>query len=209
MITLKRAVENVRPISHHFSLPFAPSEYGTLTLPLSPPVALPLPFDVGLRTEVGQLEGPLAIPGPGAPRLRAGVVHGEVLADFWRSSQHGRWLMAGVGSRYDVVLGRDPAGALAPDHLVTPMTALALAVHDEQCDVLLAGGLRAEGAYRWSSVRGWEQTLRAEAEGEATLLAINDRPVSLHAEGVVEGAGRRRAPELRFFVGVRLSGPLR
>src|ERR1043165_4092033 len=36
------------------------SREGTLTLPLSPPVALSLPFDVGLRTEVGQLSGPLA-----------------------------------------------------------------------------------------------------------------------------------------------------
>jgi hypothetical protein len=185
------------------------SREGTLTLPLSPPVALPLPFDVGLRTELGQLEGPLAIPGPGAPRLRAGVVHGEVLADFWRSPQHGRWLAAGVGARYDVGLGRDAAGALAPDHLVTPMTALSLAVHGEQQDGLLAGGLRAEGAYRWSIVRGWEQTFRAEAEGEATLLAINDRPVSLYAAGVVERAGGLPAPEVRFFVGVRVSEPLR
>ena len=168
------------------------SREGTLTLPLSPPVAFSLPFDVGLRTEVGQLAGPLGIPAAGEPRLRAGVVHGEALADFWRSPQQGRWLVAGLGARYDVGLGRDPGGALAPDHLVAPMTALSVAVHGEQRDGLLAGGLRAEGAYRWSSVRGWEPSWRAEAEGEATPLAINDRPVSLYALGVVEGAGGLR-----------------
>src|SRR5262249_49664702 len=154
------------------------SREGTLTLPFATPVALSLPFDVGLRTEVGQVAGPLGIPGAGEARLRAGVVHGEVLADFWRSPQPGRWLAAGAGARYDVSLARGATGALAPDHLVTPMTALSFAIHDEQRDGLLAGGLRAEGAYRWSSLRGWEPSWRAEADGEATPLAINDRPLS-------------------------------
>lgn len=185
------------------------SREGTLTLPLSPPVALPLPFDVGLRTEVGQVAGPPGIPSAGQPRLRVGVVHGEALADFWRSPRPGRWLVAGVGARYDVGLGRDAAGALAPDHLIAPMTALAFAVHGEQRDGLLAGGLRAEAAYRWSSVRGWEPSWRAEAEGEATPLAINDRPLSVYALAVVEGAGGSPRPEARVFVGLRLSQPLR
>jgi len=185
------------------------SRQGTLTLPLSPPVALSLPFDVGLRTEVGQLAGPLEIPNAGAPRLRAGVVHGEALADFWRSPQPGCWLVVGVGGRYDVGLARGAAGALAPDHLVAPLTALAVAVHAEQRDGLLAGGLRTESAYRWSSVRGWEPTWRAEAEGEATLLAINDRPLSLYARASVEGAGDLPGPEARLFVGLRISQPLR
>jgi hypothetical protein len=185
------------------------SRQGTLTIPLSPPVALPLPFDVGLRTEVGRLAGPLGIPAAGEPRLRAGVVHGEALADFWRSPRHGRWLVAGVAARYDVGLGRDTAGALASDHLVAPMTAMAVAVHDERRDGLLAGGLRGEGAYRWSSVRGWEPSWRAEAEVEATPLAINDRPLSVYTRAVVQGAGGLPGPETRVFVGLRLSQPLR
>jgi hypothetical protein len=185
------------------------SREGTLTLPLSPPIALPLPFDIGLRTEVGQLAGPLWIPSAGAPRLRVGVVHGDALADFWRSPQHGRWLAAGVGARYDVNLGRDAAGALAPDHLVAPMTALAVSMHGEQRDGLLAGGLRAEAAYRRSSVRGWEPSWRADADGEATPVAINDRPLSVYAAAFVEGAGALPRPEAQVFVGLRLSEPLR
>jgi hypothetical protein len=185
------------------------SREGTLTLPLSPPIALPLPFDIGLRTEVGQLAGPLWIPSAGAPRLRVGVVHGDALADFWRSPQHGRWLAAGVGARYDVNLGRDAAGALAPDHLVAPMTALAVSMHGEQRDGLLAGGLRAEAAYRRSSVRGWEPSWRADADGEATPVAINDRPLSVYAAAFVEGAGALPRPGAQVFVGLRLSEPLR
>jgi hypothetical protein len=185
------------------------SREGTLTIPLSPPVALALPFDVGLRTEIGQLSGPLGIPTAGDGRLRAGVVRGEVLADFWRSPLPGRWLTAGVGARYDVGLGRDAAGALAPDHLVAPMTALAAAVHGERRDGLLAGGLRADVAYRWSSVRGWEPSWRAEAEAEATPIAINDRPLSIYARAVVDAGGGFPRPEARLFVGLRLSQPLR
>jgi hypothetical protein len=185
------------------------SRQGTLTIPLSPPVAVSLPFDVGLRTELGQLAGPLGIPGPGEPPLLVGLVHGEVLADFWRSPRPGRWLVAGVGARYDVGLAHDAAGALAPDHLVAPMTALAVALHDERADGLLAGGLRAEGAYRWSSARNWEPSFRAEAEVEATPLALNDRPLSVYARAVVDAAGGLPAPETRLFVGLRLSEPLR
>jgi len=185
------------------------SRQGTLTIPLSPPVAVSLPFDVGLRTELGQLSGLLGIPGPGQSLLRAGLVHGEVLADFWRSPRPGRWLTAGVGARYDVGLARDAAGALAPDHLVAPMTALAIALNDERGDGLLAGGLRGEGAYRWSSARNWEPSFRAEAEAEATPLALNDRPLSLYAQAVLDAAGGLPAPEARLFVGLRFSEPLR
>jgi hypothetical protein len=185
------------------------SSEGTLTIPLSPPVAVSLPFDVGLRTELGQLAGPLGIPGPGEPRLLVGLVHGEVLADFWRSPRPGRWLTAGVGARYDVALARDAAGALAPDHLVAPMTALSVALHDERGDGLLAGGLRGEAAYRWSSARNWEPAFRAEAEAEATPLAFNDRPLSVYAQAVVDAAGGLPAPEARLFLGLRFSEPLR
>ena len=185
------------------------SSEGTLTIPLSPPVAVSLPFDVGLRTELGQLVGPPRIPRAGDPRLLASLVHGEVLADFWRSPQPGRSLSAGLGARYDVVLTRAGAGALTVDHLVAPMSALSLALHGQRSDGLLAGGLRGEGAYRWSSVRKWERSFRAEAEGEVIPLALNDRPLSVYARADVQAAGGLPAPEARVFVGVRLSEPLR
>jgi hypothetical protein len=185
------------------------SREGTLTIPLSPPVAVPLPFDVGLRTELATLTGPLRTPRAGERRLQAGLIHGDLLADFWRSPQPGRWLVAGMGARYDVGLARDAAGRLAPDHLVAPMTALVVALHGERSDGLLAGGLRGEGAYRWSSARKWEPSFRAEAEGEAIPLALNDLPLSVYALAVVEAAGGLPQPAARVFVGLRLSEPLR
>jgi hypothetical protein len=184
------------------------SREGTLALPTTPPVAIALPFDIGLGTEVGRLDGPLA-PAPGGAPLRVGVVRGDLLADLARAARPGCWLALALGARYDVGLARDGAGALQQDHQVTPMTALGFTARAVQRDGLLAGGVRAEAAYRWSSVRGWERAFRAEADAEATPLAINDRPVSLFAAARAEGGGGFPEPELRLVVGVRVSEPLR
>jgi hypothetical protein len=125
--------------------------------------------------EVGHLHGALWPEVGGAP-VDAGIFHGEVLADFWRSRQPGRWLTLGVGGRYEVGLRRDAAGALERDHRVSPMSTLALAFHSERADGLAAGGVRAEASHRWSSTRGWERAYRVDADAEVTPLAANDRP---------------------------------
>jgi hypothetical protein len=186
------------------------SREGTLTLPLAPPVAVPLPFDVGLLAEIGRLAGPLRLD-PGGPPLEAGVVHGEVVADFLRSRRPGRWLLLGVGGRYEVGLSRDATGVLLADHRVSPMTALSVALHGESGGGLVSGGLRAEGGRRWSGARGWENAYRVEGEGEVIPLAVNDRPVSLFATAIADsgaGTGGPR-PELRLVAGIRFSEPLR
>ena len=184
------------------------SREGTLTLPLTPPRALSLPFDVGVLVEVGRLHGALS-PEAGGPPLDAGVFHGEVLADFWRSRQPGRWLTLGVGGRYEMGLQRDGAGALAIDHRVSPMTTVAVAVHGERADGLAAGGLRGELSQRWSSARGWERAYRVDADGEWTPIAANDRPVALFALVTGDTAPDLPRPELRVMAGVRFSQPLR
>jgi hypothetical protein len=179
------------------------SRAGTVTLPLSPPVALPLPFDIGLLAEVGRFEG--ALPAPGT----VGIVHGEVVADFWRSARAGCWLLAGVGARYDAGLARDDAGQLTADHRIAPMTALSVAAHAQRGDGLIAGGARVEAARRWSSARGWEEALRVEGELEAIPLAVNDRPLSLFAAASGDAAGGLSGSEWRLVVGARVSAPLR
>jgi hypothetical protein len=184
------------------------SREGTLTLPLTPPIALPLPFDVGVRAEVGRLHGALW-PEAGGPPVRAGVVHGEVLADFWRSRQPGRWLTLGVGGRYEVGLERDAANALLRDHRVSPMSTLALALHGERADGLAGGGLRVEASHRWSSVRGWERAYRIDADLEVTPLAANDRPLALFAIATADTGPDLPRPELRVMAGLRFSQPLR
>jgi len=184
------------------------SREGTLTLPVTPPVALSLPFDVGVRVEVGRVHGALS-PEPGGPPFDAGVFNGEVLADFWRSRQPGRWLTVGVGGRYEVGLRRDDAGALLRDHRVSPMSTLAVALHSERADGLAAGGLRAEASHRWSSARGWERAYRVDADLEVTPLAANDRPLALFAVVTADTAPDLPRPELRALAGIRISQPLR
>jgi len=184
------------------------SREGTLTLPLTPPIALSLPFDVGVAVEVGHLHGALW-PEAGGPPVDAGVFHGEVLADFWRSRQPGRWLTLGVGGRYEIGMQRDPAEALHLDHRVSPMTTVAVALHGERASGLAAGGVRAEASHRWSSVRGWERAYRVDADAEVTPIAANDRPLALFAIATAETAPDLPRPELRVMAGVRFSQPLR
>jgi hypothetical protein len=184
------------------------SREGTLTLPLSPPIALSLPFDIGVAVEVGRVHGALA-PAAAGSSLEAGVFHGEVLADFWRSRQPGRWLTVGVGGRYEIGLRRDDAGALLRDHRVSPLSTLALAFHSERADGLAAGGLRAEAGQRWSSARGWEPATRLDADLEVTPVAANDRPLALFAIATAATGADLPRPELRVMAGIRLSQPLR
>ena len=184
------------------------SREGTLTLPLTPPIALPLPFDIGVLVAVGHLHGALW-PEAGGPPVAAGIVHGEVLADFWRSRESGRWLTLGVGGRYEIGLQRDAAAVLHSDHRVSPMTTVAIALHGERADGLAAGGVRAEASHRWSSLRGWERAYRVDADFEVTPLAANDRPLALFAIVTADTGADLPRPELRVMAGVRFSQPLR
>jgi len=184
------------------------SREGTLTLPMTPPIALSLPFDVGVLAEIGHVHGALW-PEAGGPPVDAGIFHGEVLADFWRSRQPGRWLTLGVGGRYEVGLQRDAAGALERDHRVSPMSTLALAFHSERADGLAAGGLRAEASHRWSSTRGWERAYRVDADGEITPIAANDRPIALFAIASAVSSPDLPRGEVRVMAGLRFSQPLR
>jgi hypothetical protein len=184
------------------------SREGTLTLPLAPPVAFALPFDIGVLAEVGRLSGPLRLQ-PGSAGLDAGIVHGEVVADFLRSEQPGRWLLVGVGGRYNLGLARDAGGAVAADHRVAPMTAVSIALRGERGDGLAAAGVRAEASRRWSSARGWENAFRIDAEAELTPVAINDRPLSLFATAVADSGAEPSRPDLRVLAGLRFAEPLR
>jgi hypothetical protein len=151
----------------------------------------------------------VAFPPPGGPLLEVGAVRGEVLADFLKSPRPGRWITLGLGGRYDLGLGRDPDGALVSDHQVAPMTALAAAARTESEDGLLVAAARIEGLHRWSSVRGWEQALRAEGEIEVVPLAVNDRPLSLVLYTAADAGGGRKGVALSALLGVRIAEPLR
>jgi hypothetical protein len=185
------------------------SREGSLTIPTSPPLRLTLPFDVGVRIELGRLFGTLPLSSPGAA-LEAGVVRGEALADFLRSEHPGRWLAIGAVGYYDVRLERVAGGPLARDHRVMPLTAGCAWAHGETRGGLVAGGLRAEWGRAWSSQRGWGQAMRVEGELEVTPVALNDLPLSVVLSGMVELGNNTPdgAARFRTFAGVRLGAPL-
>jgi hypothetical protein len=188
------------------------SREGTLTLPTAPPVAISLPFDIGLGLELGRVEAPLAsalaLRPPDAGRAVAGIVHAEVLADFWRARLPGRWLTVGLGGRYDIALARDSSADLVLDHQVAPLTAVSVAARAERESGLAWASLRLEGVHRFSSARGWEQAFRADAEAEITPLAVNDRPLALFAQASGAIAPDLPETEVRLLFGVRFVQPL-
>ncbi len=188
------------------------SREGTLTLPTAPPVAISLPFDIGLGLELGRFGGPLAsflgLDGFTAGRAAAGVVQAEMLADFWRARRPGRWLAIGIGGRYDIALAPGPPGARVLDHRVAPLTALSLAARTERDDGLATAAIRIEAAHRFSSVRGWEQAFRADLHAEVIPLAVNDRPLAVFAHAAAAIAPDLVAPEVQVVVGVRFAQPL-
>ena len=185
------------------------SREGSLTIPTTPPLRLALPFDVGVRIELGRLAGSLPLRSPGSA-LEAGVVRGEALADFLRSEHPGRWLAIGAVGYYDVRLERTAGGPLARDHRVMPLTAGCAWARGETSGGLVAGGLRAELGRAWSSRRGWGQAARVEGEVEVTPLALNDLPLSVVLSGTVELGNNTPDGAARFktFAGVRLGAPL-
>jgi hypothetical protein len=186
------------------------SREGYLSIPTTPPLHLALPFDVGVRIELGRLAGNFPLSSPGAA-LEAGVVRGEALADFLRSEHPGRWLAVGAVGSYDVRLERVGAGPLGRDHRVMPLTAGCVWLHGESARGLVGGGLHAEWGRAWSSQRGWGQALRVEGEVEVTPVAVNDLPLSLVLSALMESG--RYTPDgearIRTFAGVRLGAPLR
>jgi hypothetical protein len=185
------------------------SREGSLTIPTTPPLRLTLPFDVGVRVELGRLAGTFPLSSTGAA-LEAGVVRGEALADFLRSEHPGRWLAIGAVGYYDVRLERQAQGPLGRDHRVMPLTAACVWLHGESARGLVVGGLHAEWGRAWSSQRGWGQALRVEGEVEVTPVAVNDLPVSLVLSAMMESGRNTPDGEARFrtFAGLRLGAPL-
>jgi len=185
------------------------SREGSLTIPTSPPLRLTLPFDVGVKVELGRLAGSFPLASTGAA-LEAGVVRGEALADFLRSEHPGRWLAVGAVGYYDVRLERQAQGSLGRDHRVMPLTAGCVWLHGESARGLVTGGVRAELGRAWSSQRGWGQAFRAEGEVEVTPVAVNDLPLSLVLAAMVEAGHHTPDGNARFrtFAGVRLGAPI-
>lgn len=191
------------------------SESPSIVLPLSPPVTLGFPFDVGLDAELGRVTvPPLAVALSGfetkGPWLHLGVVRTSFTLDPWRTGEPGRSLAIGVGVRYDVDIY--PAPTLATPrfvHRVAPLTSGSVRFRYQTSDGLLALDVLGEAAPHWTSEGVWSLLANGTARLDRTLIAINDRPIGAYAEVTYrylpEGLGAPALHDVRGSVGIAAS----
>jgi len=144
---------------------------GHIVLPLGTPKKIFLPFDIGAAAEVGAIRWR---PGEGA---RIGMVEFAALVDVARSRSFRRRFAIGPLARWEIELDRAPLAIT--EHAVVPFSAGLADLYLETANGRTTGGLRVEAGTVWRGTRGWEPEVRAEANIERTVLAINDRPIAL------------------------------
>ncbi len=178
------------------------SESPSIVLPLSPPVTIGFPFDVGLDAELGRVTipvRPVTLPGFPSPQpwIHLGVVRTSFTLDPWRTGQPGRSLALGVGVRYDVDIYPAPTlGRPRFVHRVAPLTSGSVRFRYQTDDGLLSLDVFGEAAPHWTSENTWALLATGTARLDRTLIAINDRPIGAYAEVgyryLPEGAGAPR-----------------
>jgi hypothetical protein len=186
-----------------------------IVLPMSPPVSVPFPFDIGIEIEMGRVFVPAYLPismtnganGEGVPMVRVGVLRASAFLDPWRSGRPGRSLEIGVGARYDV----EPTGSptLAEPrmlHRVAPGTAASLRFRFQTDDGLLTLDGRGDFIPHWTSESTWRFMALGSARIERTLLAINDQPISAYFDGsyrhTPESVHTQASDDVRLSAGV-------
>lgn len=163
-------------------------ESPSVVLPLSPPVSVPFPFDIGLDAEVGRVSIPATPPaaiagGAPAPVIRAGVVRASAVLDPWRTGEPGDSLEIGFGVRYDV--DAYPADGAPPRiiHRVAPMTAGSLRFRLQSEDGLTVLDCRGDFIPHWTSEDRWRVAVLSSARVERALAAVEDEPIALVLDG--------------------------
>ncbi len=195
------------------------SESPSVVLPMSPPVTLAFPFDVGLDAEFGRVTlpvMPVVVSGfeKPAPWLHLGVVRLNILLDPWRTGQVGRSFALGVGVRYDVDMYAAPdLGKPRFVHRVAPMTSFSVRFRTQTDDGLLMLDAFAESAPHWTSENQWAFMANANVRVDRTLIAINDKPIGVYGEVgyryLPGGLGANELHDLHGTLGVAGSFGLR
>jgi len=186
-----------------------------LILPMSPPVRLPFPFDVGIELELGRVSVPAYLPpalvgGAGVPMAHVGVVRGAFLLDPWRSGAAGRSLELGVGVLYDMDFYAEPTFETPKVvHRVAPMTAVHTRFRLQSDDGLSVLDVRGELVPHWTSESIWRVLASSSVRAERTLVAINDQPIAATLEGVYrywpETKQVEAVHDVRVSVGVKVA----
>ncbi len=158
------------------------------------PFRLPFPFDVGLLVELGGATWDASR----RRELDLTPVRSALLLDVAR---HGwlRRLAFGPEVSWAVLVSKD-AG---PVHRIAPFSAGVVDALVESADGILVARLTIRGGSSISVPGGTEAFLEASARVERVVLAVNDRPVALYAEGAVRGGGSGRGAEAG--VGLRIA----
>lgn len=169
---------------------------GHLVLPLGLPKKIFLPFDIGAETAVGGVSrdndgGDVAVE----------VVRIAGLIDWSRTPGFRRRLAIGVLARWDMSVS-GAAGELAiEEHRVMPLSGITASAGFESASGLTLGSAAIEAGRQWSTTSGWRWGARAVLEAERTLIAINDRPLSIQ----LEAAARAPDRELRIGINARFA----
>ncbi|MEZ4296725.1 MAG: hypothetical protein R3B70_17290 [Polyangiaceae bacterium] len=187
----------------------------SIVLPLSPPLTVGFPFDVGLDAEFGRVTVPAMAVVPAGmstpvPWIHLGVVRASFTLDPWRPGQAGRALSLGVGVRYDVdVYGAPSLSQPVFVHRVAPLTSGSVRFRYQTDDGLLFMDLFGEAAPHWTSENQWAFLATGTARVDRTLIAVGDQPVSAFAEVgyryLPEGAGAPSMHDVRGTLGVAMS----
>ncbi|MBK8251380.1 MAG: hypothetical protein IPK82_01765 [Polyangiaceae bacterium] len=191
------------------------SESPSIVLPVSPPLTVGFPFDVGLDAELGKVTVPVVpvtLPGfeKPAPWVHLGVVHAAFTLDPWRPGVPGRALALGIGVRYDVdVYGAPTLSAPRFVHRIAPLTSGSARFRYQTDDGIWMMDVYAEATPHWTSENTWSFFGAAHARVDRTLIAINDQPIGayadVHYQYLPEGAGAPALHDVRATLGVAAS----
>jgi hypothetical protein len=156
------------------------SRDGHIVLPIGEtPKNIFLPFDIGALVEVGQLRWVRT----GSSDLE--VVRTAMLVDLARTRDFRTRLAIGPVASWDITFDDSKAIAVT-DQRVAPFSSLLVDCHLESHSGLTFGDLRVDGGYAWHTTTSWAPRMRAEADFERVVIAINDRPVALYANALYD-----------------------
>ncbi len=157
-----------------------------------PRIRLPFPFDVGLLVEAGGATWDSARPRD----VRLAPIRSALLLD-----------LGGHGVLRRLAFGPEVAWTVRVSdteetvHGLVPFTSGVVDARAESADGLFAAALTIRGGSSLEVPGGTEGFLEARVSVERVVLAVNDRPLALYAEGAYRGGSSGRGGEVA--VGLR------